>query len=91
MAQMKEQIKTQKKEWNKKEANNLADSQSKTLIVRMLKELSEDLNSIKKIHSNKQAKYNQRHWNKGQIDSNQRVGGRRITGERRERVVKEHV
>ena len=48
MAQMKEQIKTQKKEWNKKEANNLADSQSKTLIVRMLKELSKDLSSIKK-------------------------------------------
>ena len=29
---------------------------------------------------NKQAKYNQRHWNKEQTDSNQRGGGREITG-----------
>ena len=41
--------------------------------------------------TSKQAEYNQRHWNKGQTDSNQREGGRGITGEGRGRVVKEQV
>ena len=50
MAQMKEQIKTPKKELIKMEISNLSDAKFKTLFVRMLKELSEDLNSIKKIH-----------------------------------------
>ena len=40
--------------------------------------------------TNKQAKYNQRHWNKEQTDSNQRKGRRGKKGERRERVIKEH-
>ena len=48
MAQMKEQIKTPEKELNKMEVSNLSDAEFKTLIIRMLKELSEDLNSIKK-------------------------------------------
>ena len=48
---MKEQIKTPEKELNKKEMNNLSDAELKTLIIRMLKELSEDLSSIKKIQS----------------------------------------
>ena len=52
MAQMKEQIKTpEKKELNKMEISNLSDTKSKTLVIRMLKELREDLNSIKKIQS----------------------------------------
>ena len=51
MAQMKEHIKTPEKELNKKEMNNLSDAELKTLIIRMLKELSEDLSSIKKIQS----------------------------------------
>ena len=51
MAQMKEQSKTSEKELNKMEINNLSDAEFKTLVVRMLKELSENLNSIKKIHS----------------------------------------
>ena len=51
MAQMKEQIKTPEKEVNKMEISNLSDAKFKTLFVRMLKELSEDLNSIKKIQS----------------------------------------
>ena len=42
-------------------------------------------------NKNKQAKYNQNHWNKEQIDGNQRGGGKGITVGRRERVVKEHV
>ena len=51
MAQMKEQIKTSEKELNKMEISNLSDAEFKTLVVRMLKELSEDLNSMKKIQS----------------------------------------
>ena len=47
MAQMKEQIKTPEKEMNKMEISNLSDAESKTLVIRMLKELSEDLSSIK--------------------------------------------
>ena len=46
---MKGQIKTPEKELNKMEINSLSDSEFKTLVVRMLKELSEDLKSIKKI------------------------------------------
>ena len=45
MAQMKEQNKTPEKDLNKMEISNLADAEFKT---RMLRELSEDLNSIKK-------------------------------------------
>ena len=33
------------------EISNLSDAEFKTLVIRMLKELSEDLNSIKKIQS----------------------------------------
>ena len=51
MAQMKEQIKTPEKELNKMEISNLSDAEFKTLVIRMLKELSEDLSSIKKIQS----------------------------------------
>ena len=41
--------------------------------------------------SNKQTKYNWRHWNKEQTDSNQRRGRRGITGENKGRTIKEHV
>ena len=51
MARMKEQIRTPEKELNKVEISNLSDAEFKTLVTRMLKELSEDLNSIKKIQS----------------------------------------
>ena len=51
MTQMKEQIKTLEKELNKMEISNLSDAEFKTLVIRMLKELSEDLKSIKKIQS----------------------------------------
>ena len=51
MAQMKEQIKTPEKELDEIEISNLSDAQFKTLVIRMLKELSEDVNSIKKIQS----------------------------------------
>ena len=50
MAQMKEQIKTQKK-LKEMEISNLSDAEFKTMVIRMLKELSEDLNSIKKTQS----------------------------------------
>ena len=59
MAQMKEQIKTPEKELNEMEISNLSDAEfrtlvikkkkKRTLIIRMLEELSEDLNSIKQI------------------------------------------
>ena len=45
---MKEQIKTPEKELNKMEISNLSDAEFKTVVIRMFKELSEDLNSIKK-------------------------------------------
>ena len=48
MAQMKKQIKTPEKELNETEISNLSDAEFKTLFIRMLKELSEDLSSIKK-------------------------------------------
>ena len=51
MVQMKEQNKTPEKELNKLETSNLSDAGFKTLVIRMLKELSEDLNTIKKIQS----------------------------------------
>ena len=51
MVQMKEQIKTSGKELNEMVISNLSDAEFQTLAIRMLKELSEDLNSIKKIQS----------------------------------------
>ena len=48
---MKEQIITLEKELNEMEISNLSDTGFKTLVIRMLKELSEDLKSIKKIQS----------------------------------------
>ena len=51
MAQMKEQSKTSEKELNEIEISNLSDAEFKTLVIRMLKELSEDLSSIRKIQS----------------------------------------
>ena len=51
MAQMKEQIKTSEKELNKMKISSLSDVEFKTLFIRVLKELSEVLNSIKKIQS----------------------------------------
>ena len=45
--QIKEQEKSPEKELNKMEANNLPDTEFKTMVIRMLKKLSEDFNSIK--------------------------------------------
>ena len=47
MAQIKEQIKTPEKQLKEMETNNLSDAEFKTQVIRMLKELSEDFNSIK--------------------------------------------
>ena len=49
MAQMKEQNKFPEKELNKMETSNLLDAEFKTLVIKMLNELSENLNSLKKI------------------------------------------
>ena len=51
MAQMKEQIKTPEKELIKMEISNLSDAEFKPLVIKMFKELSEDLSSIKKTQS----------------------------------------
>ena len=51
MAQMKEQIKSPEKEQNKMEISNQSDAEFKTVDINMLKELNEDLNSIKKTQS----------------------------------------
>ena len=48
MAQMKEQIKPPEKELNKMEISNLSVTELKTLVMRLLRELSEDLSSIKR-------------------------------------------
>ena len=48
MTQMKEQIKTPEKELNEMEISNLSDAEFKTLVIRMLKERSVDLSSVKK-------------------------------------------
>ena len=48
---MKEQIKTPEKQLNEMEISNPSDEELKNLIIRMLKELSEDLNGFKKIQS----------------------------------------
>ena len=42
---------SRKKELNEMEISNLSDAEFKTLVVRMLKKLSEDLSSIKKMQS----------------------------------------
>ena len=51
MAQMEEQVKTPERDLNKMEISNLSDAEFKTLVIRMLKELNEDLSSIKKIQT----------------------------------------
>ena len=51
MPQMKDQIKTPEKELNEVEISNLPDAEFQTLVIRMPKELSEDLSSIKKTQS----------------------------------------
>ena len=47
MAQMKEQNKTPEKELNDMEIVNLPDEEFKTLVIRMLRELTEYGNNIK--------------------------------------------
>ena len=48
MAQTKEQIKTPEKELDKMEISNLSDAEFKTLVIRMLQELTRYFYSIKK-------------------------------------------
>ena len=43
MVQMKEQMKTPEKELNEMEISKLSDAEFKTLFIRMLKDISEDL------------------------------------------------
>ena len=48
MAQMKDRSKLEK-ELNEMETSDLSEAEFKTLVIRMFKELGEDLSSIKKI------------------------------------------
>ena len=48
MSHMIEQNKRPEKELSKMEISNLLDAEFKTLVIRMLNELSENINSIKK-------------------------------------------
>ena len=48
---MKEEIKTLENELNKMEMGNLSDAELKILVIRMLKELSENLNCIRRMQS----------------------------------------
>ena len=72
MAQTKEQIKIPEKRIKKMEINNLSDAEFKTLVIRMLKELSEDLSSIEKIQSEKKDTLieikNNLHGNNSRVD-----------------------
>ena len=51
MAHMKRQNKTPEKELNKMEKSNLSDAEFEILVKSLLKDLSKDFNSIKKIQS----------------------------------------
>ena len=51
MAQMKEQNKTPEKELNEMEISNLSDAEFKTLVIRMLRELTGYFNTIIKTRS----------------------------------------
>ena len=68
MAQMKEQIKTPEKELNEMEISNLSDAEFNIQVIRMLKEVSEDLNSIKKDPVRNEGCAN---WNKEQFTGKQ--------------------
>ena len=48
MSQMKEQYKTPEKELNKMEISNLSEAEFKTLVIKVLKELTGYFNSTKK-------------------------------------------
>ena len=51
VAHMKEQNKSPEKELNKMEISNLSVAEFKTLVIRMLKDLTGHFNSIKKIQA----------------------------------------
>ena len=68
MTQMKEQIKTPEKELNEMEISNLSDAKFQTLVIRMIKELSEDLGNVKK-HPVRNKGYNS--WNREQFTGKQ--------------------
>ena len=51
MAPKKKQIKTPEEELNKMEISNQSDAEVRTGVIWMIMDLSEDLNSIKKFHT----------------------------------------
>ena len=75
MAQMKEENKTPEKELNKTEITNLSDAEFKILVIRMLKELTEHGNKIKKTQKEMKVTSSEIKKNlQGSQDSNQQFG-----------------
>ena len=59
MTQMKEQNKTLEKELNKMDISNLSDAEFKTMVIKMLKELTGYFNNIKKTQAEMKATQNE--------------------------------
>ena len=57
MAQIKEQNKTPEKELNETEIINLSDAEFKTLVIRMLQQLTEYGNNLKNKQTNRNEGY----------------------------------
>ena len=57
MAQVKEQNKTPEKELNETEITNLSDAEFKTLVIRMLQQLTEYGNNVKNKQTNRNEGY----------------------------------
>ena len=79
MAQMKEQIKAPEKELSNDEMANLSDAEFKTLVIRVLTEMTEYRckieEEVKAIQSEIKKKYTgKQQWREGNWDSNQRFG-----------------
>ena len=99
MAQMKEQFKTSEKELNKREIGNLSNAEFKTLIIRMLKKLSEvNFDSMKKtqletkdslieIKNNLQGNNNRLNKAKNQINDTEHKGAKTQSEQQEEKRI----
>ena len=73
MAQVKEQNKTPEKELNETEITNLSDAEFKTLVIRMLQQLTEYGNNVKNKQTNRNEGYTK--WNKEKSTGDQQCRG----------------
>ena len=81
MSQMKEQNKTPEKELKEADITSLSDAEFKTLVIRLLKKLTDHGNKIKKsqdemkvILRNKEKSTGKQQWKGGNQDSNKQLG-----------------